>query len=406
MKMKEWIEVEEELEELAPLFCTAYPGLGMTEEQMYQLSRASMGETVRHIGLRQHGAFVGAMRLHDFSMNFRGVMIEASGLGSVAVDFCHKKEGVALELVKYFLKDAEEKQMPIALLYPFNPAFYRKMGFGHGTRMNQYQIRPELLPAEGSKAHIRLATPEDAEAIASYHAWRVSRHHGLIEKTMEDFLKWWRDPQCRVFVLERFGGVRGYMWTRFKKGETSFLVNDLFISEFACEDESFLDWMAFLQSQRDQIRYVLLNTQEEEFYLALDDPRNGSDRLLVSVYHETNRQGSGVMYRVVDAERVIMMLDGTGIPDFVCRLTIRDDLIARNDRVFTVVVKGGQISIGDEEPAVSLTLDIADFSSLVMGAATLRGLVRFGKAHVPEEWSGVLGQLFGYAKKPFCTTGF
>jgi len=49
-------------------------------------------------------------------------------------------------LVEFYLDDGMENGASLALLYPFLPDFYKKMGFGYSTRGDQYKLKPETFP--------------------------------------------------------------------------------------------------------------------------------------------------------------------------------------------------------------------------------------------------------------------
>ena len=97
---------------------------------------------INFYGLFNEENLIGGMRLHDFKMNLLNQKIFAGGVGSVAVDLLHKKEKVALEIIKFFIYHYKERGASMALLYPFRPDFYKKMGFGFGTSINQFKIKP------------------------------------------------------------------------------------------------------------------------------------------------------------------------------------------------------------------------------------------------------------------------
>ena len=87
------------------------------------------------------------MRLFDFRMTLHETAVSIGGVGGVAVDLAHKKQKVARDMILFFLRHYREKGAALTTLHPFRPDFYRQMGFGHGTKMNQYRVKPASLPA-------------------------------------------------------------------------------------------------------------------------------------------------------------------------------------------------------------------------------------------------------------------
>jgi len=99
-------------------------------------------------------------------MNLLSTKIPAGGIGFVGVHLLHKKEKVAKEILTYFIDHYKNLGASMALLYPFRPDFYKKMGFGFGTSMNQYKVKPSNLPKGNSKANISFAKEDEANYIA------------------------------------------------------------------------------------------------------------------------------------------------------------------------------------------------------------------------------------------------
>ena len=111
------------------------------------------------------------------------VQVPVGGIGMVAVDLLHKKEHVARDLVTFFLDHYRTRGMPLGLLYPFRPDFYKQMGFGYGTKMSEYRVRPSDLPAYGSKDHLVNLGPEDSELLLDYYNRYQMRTHGMLRRT-------------------------------------------------------------------------------------------------------------------------------------------------------------------------------------------------------------------------------
>ena len=45
--------------------------------------------------------------------------------------------------MEYHHKHYRVSGAPMALLWPFQPDFYRNMGYGYGRKMNKYAMKPE-----------------------------------------------------------------------------------------------------------------------------------------------------------------------------------------------------------------------------------------------------------------------
>lgn len=402
-----------EFEKLAEVLSNAYPGVSISLEQYKEiLQKQNEYSSINFYGAYDNNTLVGGMRLHDFKMNLLQQSITAGGVGSIAVDLLRKKEKVAYEMIKFFLYYFREKGASLALLYPFNPEFYKKMGFGFGTSINQFRVRPKDLPKGTSKKNIKSLTVDDAEAMCRFYNRMVDKTNGLIEKCTKEFESLFNNKSRKIYGYKVDGKILGYMIFDFRKGDVnSFLVNDIFISEMLFENsEVFIELMTFLNSQSDQIRYIIVNTQDENFRFALRDPRNNSDTLLFSAYHECSTQGTGIMYRVINIPKLFHDLREHNFNNQSCKLklTINDTFMEENNNSFIIHFNNGNaMCLNEGEYDVELSIDIADFSSLITCAVDLKSLYRYGLVKLSsEDYLNKLNTIFASDEKPICLTAF
>ena len=408
---------EENLAAIVSLLMDAYPTIGYTrsiEQYAESLIEKNKRSDINYYGAYKNDCLVGGFGIWDFEMNMRQQMVSAGGIGMIGVDLCRKKEKVCFEMMRHFISNMRKNGKNIALLYPFNAAFYHKMGFGFGTLLQQFTLRPADLPCGGSKAHIVRLEENDAEKLAAYYNFKVSNTHGLIMKQADEFTTHLKNPAVKMFAYNNDGAIRGYIVCSFKKGsEESFLVNDMFVNElFFDSPEVFLELMALLKSQADQVRYVIINTQDEGFINTIADPRNHSDRVLFSVYQECCKTGLGIMYRICDIEGLF-----TDIKD--CRfgnlnmkvlLDVNDSFVPENNKPFLLDFTDGLCVVTTDSTQaadVKVSIDIAELSSLIMGCTNLKLLVKYGKARISNvDKLDEFSRGFYLDEKPICTTHF
>jgi predicted acetyltransferase len=401
---------------LAHIFADAYPGIEIaTEEDRKRLGERALKlheeePTAQFHGLFRDGQLQGIMCFYDFSMNFLQARIPAGGVGQVAVALPHKKEHVAREMMLYFLRHYLDREAPVVALYPFRPDFYRNMGFGYGTKMNQYRVKPSALPKGPSKAHVRYLTEEDRQAlVACYHRF-VDRTHGMMEKAEREVRRLFTAPQHRIVGYEKEGEIQGYLVFTFEQGE-NFLLNDIQVQELVYENfQALSELLTFLHTQADQIRHVIVNTQDEYFHYLLLDPRNNSGRLIPDVYHETNTQGVGLMYRVIDVPRIFDLLRERDFGGQTCtiELAVVDSFLPENAGSTLLRFEGGRVRRMDgAEHDVRVRLDIAEFSSLLTGSVDFYSLYRYGLVEISDPaYIETVNRLFAVEQKPMCTTSF
>lgn len=400
----------------ARIFGDAYPGLGIiTEEdrQRFKLRALELHQkepTAHFHGLFRDGDLLGIMCLYDFRMNFRQSRIHAGGVGQVAVALTHKKEHVAKEMMLYSLRHYLEKGVPLVTLYPFRPDFYRKMGFGYGAKLNEYRLKPSAFPRGPSKGHIRPLAIDDRAALVDCYNRVLGRTHGLIEKADRELQRLFANEQNRLVGFERDGRIEGYMVFTWEQGE-HFILNDIRIQEFIYESRDALsELLTFLHTQADQVRHVFVGTQDEYLHHLLLDPRNDTERLIPDVYHETNTQGVGLMYRVIDVPGMFQCLTETDFGGQSCtlKLNITDSLLPENNDSTLLRLESGRSQVASAGACdAEVSLDIADFSSLIAGTATFRALHRYGLAEITEPaLIDTVDRAFSVREKPICTTPF
>jgi predicted acetyltransferase len=395
----------------------AYPDVKLgtpDEREKYRavLAARLANSPMSHVGLYRGETLLGGARLHDFVMNVRGAQIAAAGIGMVAVDLAHKKEHVARDLMRGWLDYCRAQDVPFALLYPFRPDFYKQMGFGYGTKMSQYRVRPVGLPHRGDRKKVALLSSDEQRLVGDCYARMQARTHGLIRKSEEGLSRFFSDHTKRVVGYRESGDVRGYAVFSFTEAAANqFLTYDLVVDEMVYESrEALLGLLAFLRSQADQVERIVFNTQDDSFHLLLSDVRDGSQVLLPSVYHRSNAQGVGIMYRVTNMRRAFELLDSArfGEQPLTLRITVADSFLPENAGSLTVRFGDGHPTIAQDATAdAEITLDVAEFSSLLMGAADFRSLHRYGLADISDAaFIKPVTRLFATDEKPLCLTHF
>lgn len=409
---------EQEFINFTDIASNAYPAFKIqTLEEKESFIENSMKTQVENPYVNFYGLFnnetlYGGMRFHDFKMNLLSTKIKAGGVGLVAVHLLHKKEKAAKTIITEFINHYRNDGASMVMLYPFRPDFYKKMGFGFGTSMNQYRVKPCNLPKGTSKSNISFVMEDEANNLLECYTRVFERTNGLIEKYERDFIAMFKNPNLKVVAFKKDNNIRGYMSFEFRSGsEKSHMVNDIFVNDLVFENtEALMEIMTFLNSQSDQIGHVIFNIQDDDFRFLLEDPRNDSDNLFTPVYHECNIQGTGIMYRVINLPGLFNDLKEHNFNNENCKLkiTVKDSFIKDNEGSVIVNFKDGFAELSNmQEYDVEITLDIADFSSLVTCAVTFKSLYKYGKADITkEEYIDKVHRIFSSCSKPVCQSIF
>ncbi len=357
---------------------------------------------VRYYGCFREGTLVGGMRLHDFKMTLHETQTLVGGMGNMCVDLLHRKEQVAKELMVFLHRHYRELGATLTILYPFRPDFYRGMGYGYGRKMNQYKFRPSDLP-RGSKEHVYYMDDSDRKLLHACFNRYAHRTHGMIEKKeryFESLLK-----RYKVIGIKKDGRVSGFLAFGFKKLMADhMLLHDIEVHMLVYEShEALTGLLSFLRTQLDQVNRVVLNTQDDDFHFLLHDPRNGNPKIFYTS-QETNVQGLGIMYRVINTRRLFEELEVHSFNDESLRLKLNivDTFLPENDGNLVIHFDEGKPKLADEGVFdVEVTIGVEWFSSLIMGVVDFRKLWEYGLAEASDEgYVDQLDRLFLVHRKP------
>lgn len=413
-------EIEEnDLDEFMRITLEAFPGMriaGPEERQgLHERLRKVMDEPIVHfLAVWEGDQMVGVMRFYDFTMKLHSTRTLVGGVGGVAVDLRHKKERVAADIVNHFIDFYRRKEACLTALYPFRPDFYRRMGYGYGLKMNRYRFKADSLPSGWSKEGIDFLTAQDKQAVHDCYDRFLERTNGLIELPPHVLEGLFSDPAIKIVGLRKNNQVAGYLVFRFETAkEDNFLLNHLYVRALIYDDvEALRPLIAFLRSQADQVDRIIYETQDDMFFHLLADPRNGSGNLLAGLWHETNSQGIGIMYRVIDVPRLFAILQDRNFGGVNCRVAIdlTDSFRPEIGGRYVLNVTRGDVELVSPESGrvdCVVTMDISTFSSLAVGAIDFSRLVVYGLASVSDPACvAVIDRMFHTDQPPLCMTSF
>ncbi len=405
---------DEDFDEYARLSLEAYPAMftGFSDEQKAgwikrMQEQQKLNEGIQYAGAWRDEKLVGVMRLHSFEMNVHGVVMPAGGVGNVAVDLRRKKEHVAKDMMEYYHKHYRDSGAPMALLWPFRPDFYRKMGYGYGRKMNKYAVKPDDLP-RGSKEGVDYMGEGDIDALLECFNRYARKNHGMILKKRAFFERVLQ--RNKVVGYKKDGKVEGYIVFNFKKiNPEHFLLQNIEIrSLIYTSRDALLGTLAFLQTQLDQVERVVFMTMDDDLHFIPHDPRNGEPHIF-QTSQESNVQGVGMMYRVLNKELLFKKLaphSFNGV-DLKVKFNVEDSFLPENDGSLVVHFAKGKPVLGKTSYDVEVSIPVEWFSSLIMGVIDFEKLWIYGNVDVSDEsYVETLDKLFHVAKKPETTEDF
>lgn len=404
---------ELQLKEFLDIYINAYPAIEMNEEQktksLQNLINAQHDQgNVKTYGCIRDGKLLGGMKVYDFIMNYHGKKMPVGGVGSVAVHLLHKKERVCKELITDFLNYCNSNGQKIASLYAFRPSFYRQMGFGYGTKNSKYRVSAMGISAMGDRKKVVYLSSQDKERIAMCYETYLNNVHGMMQKSPRELDGIFLNERNKVVGYLEDGQLKGYMVFEFVKGD-NFLTNHIAVTELIHNiPDALQGFCSFLRAQADQIQDVIFYSQDVDFYHLFEDPRNTQGSIFPHVTHETNKDGIGTMYRIVDCDGFIKEMESINIHclALVAKINVTDTFLPANNKSYVIEFKEG-IRLSKKEWKVEINIDISDLSSLFMGAVSFDSLYSYGRVTLSNsEYVKKLNFIFGQFDKPKCITKF
>lgn len=401
------IKIVEDFAAFTDLSRRCYPGmklLSQEEQERYTEHRRKMAgkDDIHTLGLFEKGQLVGGYIAYDHVMNVYGREVQAAGIGTVAVDLPYKKQGHAKRIIQHFIAESRDKGQIIAHLYPFQPSFYKRMGFGLGPRLSTYHFHPSQLPSYGGGEKIEVLDGDDKEEVkACYDTW-AKENHGSTAIPLYGFA-FLEKEELHTFGVREEGRLTGYVTCEFKEGG-HFLQNDLHVKNFFYTSaKAYRALIQFLHNQKDQVRSIYFPTFDQEFAYSLKDPVHVDEQLIFSIYHKTSEEGRGLMYRILDIPAFLEKIEEVSFGTDTVKVgwKVKDSFL--NETYESVwQFTNGRPKSTNEKAEVTIEMDIADFSSLMMGCVSLSSLLRSGAA-VSD---GRAVDLFRYQNQPKCWTFF
>ena len=302
------------------------------------------------------------------------------------------------------------------MLLPFRMDFYKKLGYGCGTKLDEYHIKTEYLPDIRDRrelAGLRLLGRDEADAALECYTEFVKQNHGAVCKFEEEVRDFRDDDEVRRLGWFEDGKLTGYAAFTFENtSDCNYTLNRMNVKELVYHDAAVLrKLLAGLRMQADLAQSVVVRSGEPDFYHVLASCQDMSGGYIDFGFLQTNISAVGTMYKIVDIKGFMDDADNRIFPpvDFSAEFEIYDEL-KHEEENFLLTFEGGRWfyeEIGERETATRIRMKLSDFSSLMMGSAEFGGLARLGVAETNNPGrTRLLDYLFHAEQKPFTNTDY
>ncbi len=401
------------------IYLNAYPaGKDLSEEcyEKYAARHTQSMEEFDHVtyyGLFEDGMMAAAMKLIDFDMNLYGRLRKATGLMALGVHPLHKKKGLAREMVQFFEDYTKESGATVAMLLPFRMDFYRNLGYGCGTKMDEYHIPTGQLPKADAEAisKLRYMGTGDIDKVLECYGEFVKKNHGYLMKFEEEVRDMKGDDEVRRIGYFDGDQLKGYAaFTFVNTSDCNYTLNLMDVKELVYDDAMVLKaLLGGLRMQEDLAQSVIIRTGEPDFYHLLDSPQDVSSNYMDFGFLQTNVSAVGTMYKIVDIQGFMEEANGRIFPpiDFSVKFEVYDELAHKTESFVMAFEVGRWFYEPKGEADTCIKCNLSDFSSLMMGSAEFGGLARLGVVETNNPGrTRLLDYLLHAEQKPFTNTDY
>lgn len=408
---------ETDIESYLDVYLNAYPAFKELDDECREKYRQKFLLEIREnrevvpVGLFEDGELLSTMKIVQFDMNLYGRMQRAFGLMSLAVHPLHKKKGVALEMIRYIEAYTREHGGLVLLLLPFTFPFYKNMGYGYGTRMEEYHVKTSALPAMRDMDGLEMLSPADVDEVLACYQRFAESNHGALGKFEEEVRDMRTDTQVRRIGYRRDGRLAGYLAFRYEDAsETNFTKNRISVEEMIYEDGAVLrKLLGYLSMQADLVQTVILRTGEPDFLHLLENPADVTDNYIPFGCLQTNVAALGTMFKVMDPAAFIEATDyrACGGEKITVAFTY-EDMMDHEEKTFAARAGGGVWAPADAAEAdLRIACTQAQLSSILLGSAGIAALHRLGAIEVSDTAKVAAADLAFYqSQRPFSNNDY
>ncbi|MCQ2551498.1 MAG: GNAT family N-acetyltransferase [Clostridia bacterium] len=401
----------EDMKQYMEIYLNAYPAgkdlSGECYDKYYDRNLKSMKDFdhVTFYGLFEGDKLIAQAKFIDFDVNLFGKMRKAKGLMALGVHPLEKKKGAAKDMVLAF----EEETDYLAMLLPFRVDFYRDMGYGCGTKIDEYHILTEYLPDVDTEG-VKFIPRENFNEMLECHREFVRNYHGACYKFEEEVRDFKADEEGRWLGYYEDGKLLGYAIFDFENvSDTNYTLNQMVIRELVYLNQQALGkLLSAIRLQSDLAQSVVIRTGEMDFHHLLKSPQHVDGYYIDFGFMKTNVSAIGTMYKIVDIEKFVEETSHRRFVNIPLKVSFNIyDELKHEEKKFTLKFKDGSYSYSKEEGQVQVNMNLSDFSALMMGSAEFSALERMGVLKVDKpEYIRDLDSLFHVEQKPFTNTDY
>jgi len=390
------------------ILSNSYPDMSLPKDKAF----AWFDKIRSNFGSREFwGGFIGTQQVsvfvtNNFTLNYRGKFISAGGIGMVAVDLLHKKEKICKEMIEFYENYYLERGTSLLVLYPFRPDFYHKMGFGFGSTLHSYSIEPQQFSRFPKTDKLEYANEANLSEITNFYNQQVMNLHGAMLREEREFEGWLSNPKMRCLIHRENNDISGYLFFYFSErlphDKGSF---DLIIKEMQFKSvDVWRQLSTFLNTQSDQVKRIQYTTYDQDFYHYVGNPTNETKLYHHPIHQNISVEKTGLMYKIAEPKMFFEQLasDTFSKAEVIIRFELENELSPKNEKFILTYDFHNKIFVTSElKTDLTIKMNLARFSSIMMGALSFKTAVRHGLVEISKEkYIDCVDNLFRTMNKP------
>ena len=309
----------------------------------------------------EDGTMMARIINNHFLFHLDGQIIPAGGIGAVSTLPEYRNRGAVREMFRELLPDAYRNGEVISTLYPFNHAFYRKVGYEVVTFMNEYCFAPSVLCRYHFDGEVKAWKPGDSAAdfISVYNEFASEFNLSMVrnEEKMTEHMKVDNLYMDRKFsyVLKREGKPIAYViFTDVQHNPAAILR----VEECAWINRdgfhAILGFLARFDADYGEIKLTL--PKGIDLLRVIESPR---------AYDIRKQTLQGFMVRVIHAKKLLELIRKPENCHFTVKVT--DEIIEENNRLFCV--KDNEVmEAAEESTTADMELSVRALGQMAVGA--------------------------------------
>lgn len=336
---------------------------------------------------RTGGRVVGGLISQPMGQWFGGQSVPVGGIRAVGVAAEYRGAGAASALMRSIVEELQETGVPLSVLFPATQPVYRRSGYEQAGLRIVYRVPTASIDVRDRTLPVRRIEAADHDALREVYAARARLTAGNLDRN-----EWcwqrildppsWQKPY-QGFLVERDGGIEGYLIFAQKEGDALNHANMLEI----------VDFVALTPDAARRLLTLLADHTSMTGHVTWCGPPNDPLLTMLAEQRHTIAHSMAWMLRMVDAKRA---LEGRGYARGVqveAHLDVVDDLLPSNQRRIVLEVADGCGKVSDGGRG-DVRIDIRGLAALYSGYHAATDLRTMGYAWGSDELLSALGAIF------------